>query len=93
MDRRRKLRTTIGLGAKDSLERHFIRHLKLSSYDIARVAISLNKEVVRVWFCNRRQRDKRVKTSLHNESISMNESESRCIHDGDDNEIGHNFSF
>lgn len=67
LDRRRKRRTTIGLRAKDALEDHFHRHPKPSSYDIARVAASLrlDKEVVRVWFCNRRQRDKRVKTSLH----------------------------
>ena len=26
--------------------------------------LQLDKEVVRVWFCNRRQRSKRVKTTL-----------------------------
>ena len=66
MDRRRKRRTTIGSNSKDALEVHFVRQPKPSSYDIARIANSLRleKEVVRVWFCNRRQRDKRVKTSL-----------------------------
>ncbi|KAK2158771.1 hypothetical protein LSH36_164g05029 [Paralvinella palmiformis] len=67
MDRRRKRRTTISALAKDALESHFTRQPKPSSYDIARVAtaLRLEKEVVRVWFCNRRQRDKRVKTSLN----------------------------
>ena len=66
MDRRRKRRTTISSLAKDALETHFCRQPKPSSYDIARVAagLRLEKEVVRVWFCNRRQRDKRVKSSL-----------------------------
>jgi len=66
LDRRRKRRTTIGLSAKDSLELHFRSQPKPSSSQIAYLAASLrlDKEVVRVWFCNRRQRDKRVKTSL-----------------------------
>jgi len=66
LDRRRKRRTTIGLSAKDSLELHFRTQPKPSSAQIAYLAASLrlDKEVVRVWFCNRRQRDKRVKTSL-----------------------------
>ena len=40
---------------------------KPSSQEILRMAegLHLEKEVVRVWFCNRRQREKRVKTSLH----------------------------
>ncbi|KAI6656927.1 POU (Pit-Oct-Unc) transcription factor [Oopsacas minuta] len=66
-DRRRKRRTTISVNAKDSLEIHFHKQAKPSSQDITRVAddLQLEKEVVRVWFCNRRQREKRVKTSLH----------------------------
>ena len=65
-DRRRKRRTTISVLAKDALERHFCRQPKPSSHDICRIAgaLHLDKEVVRVWFCNRRQRDKRVKTTL-----------------------------
>ena len=41
--------------------------VKTQLQDITRVAddLQLEKEVVRVWFCNRRQREKRVKTSLH----------------------------
>lgn len=65
-ERRRKRRTSIGVGAKETLERHFMSQPKPSSSEITKVADSLNleKEVVRVWFCNRRQREKRVRTSL-----------------------------
>ena len=57
----------LGVNAKDSLEIHFHKQSKPSSQDITRVAddLQLEKEVVRVWFCNRRQREKRVKTSLY----------------------------
>ncbi|XP_034043135.1 pituitary-specific positive transcription factor 1 [Thalassophryne amazonica] len=66
-ERKRKRRTTISLGAKEALERSFMDKSKPSSQEIARMAkgLHLEKEVVRVWFCNRRQREKRVKTSLH----------------------------
>ncbi|XP_036965797.1 pituitary-specific positive transcription factor 1 [Acanthopagrus latus] len=65
-ERKRKRRTTISLGAKEALERSFVEKNKPSSQEIARIAkgLHLEKEVVRVWFCNRRQREKRVKTSL-----------------------------
>ena len=64
-ERRRKRRTSIGVGAKDTLERHFLAQPKPSSLDITRIAdsLGLEKEVVRVWFCNRRQREKRVRSS------------------------------
>ncbi|TRY57966.1 hypothetical protein DNTS_030957 [Danionella cerebrum] len=66
-ERKRKRRTTISLGAKEALERSFVEKSKPSSQEILRMAegLRLEKEVVRVWFCNRRQREKRVKTSLH----------------------------
>lgn len=69
-ERRRKRRTTIGVAAKEALERHFQTQPKPSSSDINKVADSLHleKEVVRVWFCNRRQREKRLRTSLGGES-------------------------
>ncbi|XP_077392369.1 pituitary-specific positive transcription factor 1 isoform X3 [Festucalex cinctus] len=65
-ERKRKRRTTISLGAKEALEHSFVEKSKPSSQEIARIAkgLHLEKEVVRVWFCNRRQREKRVKTSL-----------------------------
>ncbi|KAM6970776.1 pituitary-specific positive transcription factor 1 [Aplochiton taeniatus] len=66
-ERKRKRRTTISLGAKEALECSFMEKSKPSSQEILRMAdgLHLEKEVVRVWFCNRRQREKRVKTSLH----------------------------
>ncbi|XP_063070523.1 pituitary-specific positive transcription factor 1 [Engraulis encrasicolus] len=66
-ERKRKRRTTISMGAKEALERNFIEKSKPSSQEIIRMAegLHLEKEVVRVWFCNRRQREKRVKTNLH----------------------------
>ena len=65
-ERRRKRRTSIGVGAKETLERHFATQPKPSSNEITKVADALNleKEVVRVWFCNRRQREKRVRNSI-----------------------------
>lgn len=71
-DRKRKKRTTIGLTAKEALERHFMKHPKPSSLEVYRIAesLGLDKEVVRVWFCNRRQREKRVKTTL-NTALSL----------------------
>ncbi|XP_044143773.1 pituitary-specific positive transcription factor 1-like isoform X1 [Bufo gargarizans] len=71
-ERKRKRRTTISIAAKEALESHFGEQSKPSSQEIMRMAESLNleKEVVRVWFCNRRQREKRVKTSLHQNTFT-----------------------
>ena len=65
-ERRRKRRTTIGSIARESLEEEFYRQPKPSSSDISKIAeaLQLDKEVVRIWFCNRRQKEKRVRTSL-----------------------------
>ena len=72
-ERRRKRRTSIGVGAKDTLERHFLAQPKPSSLEISRIAdnLSLEKEVVRVWFCNRRQREKRVRSSTGSSSSPL----------------------
>ncbi|XP_052463103.1 pituitary-specific positive transcription factor 1-like [Carassius gibelio] len=74
-ERKRKRRTTISLGAKEALERNFVEKSKPSSQEMVRMAegLLLEKEVVRVWFCNRRQREKRVKTSLHHSSFMAKE--------------------
>ncbi|KAM9319518.1 pituitary-specific positive transcription factor 1 [Gastrophryne carolinensis] len=71
-ERKRKRRTTISIAAKEALESHFGEQSKPSSQEIMQMAESLNleKEVVRVWFCNRRQREKRVKTSLHQNTFN-----------------------
>ena len=77
-ERRRKRRTTIGVAAKEALERHFQTQPKPSSSDITKVAdsLQLEKEVVRVWFCNRRQREKRLRTSLGGPQDSKGEPNS-----------------
>nr|XP_019945200.1 PREDICTED: pituitary-specific positive transcription factor 1 isoform X3 [Paralichthys olivaceus] len=82
-ERKRKRRTTIRyliLGAKEALEHSFVEKSKPSSQEIARIAkgLHLEKEVVRVWFCNRRQREKRVKTSL-NLSSCLSKISPNCI--------------
>ncbi|KAJ7320440.1 hypothetical protein JRQ81_019951, partial [Phrynocephalus forsythii] len=71
-ERKRKRRTTISIAAKEALESHFAEQSKPASQEIMRMAEGLNleKEVVRVWFCNRRQREKRVKTSLHQNTFT-----------------------
>jgi len=57
---------------KGVLESHFIKQPKPSASDIARLSdeLQLEKEVVRVWFCNRRQKEKRM-TPIVNGGESM----------------------
>lgn len=66
------------MGAKEALERNFVEKNKPSSQEIVRMSegLHLEKEVVRVWFCNRRQREKRVKTNLHHSSFFNKEAHS-----------------
>ena len=47
---------------KGALEQHFMRQAKPSAAEITALAesLQLEKEVVRVWFCNRRQKEKRM---------------------------------
>lgn len=56
--RRRKKRTSIESGVRVALEKAFLHNPKPTSEEIAALADSLcmEKEVVRVWFCNRRQK-------------------------------------
>ncbi|XP_060091130.1 pituitary-specific positive transcription factor 1 isoform X1 [Heteronotia binoei] len=79
-ERKRKRRTTISIAAKEALESHFADQSKPSSQEIMRMAEGLNleKEVVRVWFCNRRQREKRVKTSLHQNTFHSIKDHQDC---------------
>ena len=60
--RKRKKRTSIEVAVKGALEKHFLQSPKPSAQEIASIADSLQpeKEVVRVWFCNRRQKEKRM---------------------------------
>ncbi|KAK1343783.1 hypothetical protein QTO34_014336 [Cnephaeus nilssonii] len=79
-EKKRKRRTTISIAAKGALERHFGEQNKPSSQEIMRMAEELNleKEVVRVWFCNRRQREKRVKTSLNQSLFAISKENLEC---------------
>ena len=60
--RKRKKRTSIEVTVKGALESHFIKCPKPSAAEITQLAdqLQLEKEVVRVWFCNRRQKEKRM---------------------------------
>ncbi|XP_028819524.1 POU domain, class 2, transcription factor 2 isoform X2 [Denticeps clupeoides] len=63
--RRRKKRTSIETNVRVILERNFITNQKPTSEEILLMAEQLNmeKEVIRVWFCNRRQKEKRINPS------------------------------
>ncbi|KAJ0002600.1 hypothetical protein NQD34_007749 [Periophthalmus magnuspinnatus] len=60
--RKRKKRTSIEVSVKGVLETHFLKCPKPSAHEITSLAdsLQLEKEVVRVWFCNRRQKEKRM---------------------------------
>ena len=60
--RKRKKRTSIEVSVKGALESHFLKCPKPSAHEITSLAdsLQLEKEVVRVWFCNRRQKEKRM---------------------------------
>ncbi len=59
--RRRKKRTSFDTSVRSSLERSFRSNPRPTAGQICRVAgdLGVDKEVVRVWFCNRRQKEKR----------------------------------
>lgn len=61
-DRKRK-RTSIATPEKRSLEAYFALQPRPSGEKIAQIAekLDLKKNVVRVWFCNQRQKQKRMK--------------------------------
>uniref|UniRef100_A0A8C9YC04 POU domain protein n=1 Tax=Sander lucioperca TaxID=283035 RepID=A0A8C9YC04_SANLU len=63
--RRRKKRTSIETNVRVALERNFHMNQKPTSEEILLMAEQLNmeKEVIRVWFCNRRQKEKRINPS------------------------------
>ena len=59
--RKRKKRTIIDNSIKNTLEKYFESKTKPSSEDIMQLSeeLRLEKEVIRVWFCNRRQKEKK----------------------------------
>lgn len=66
-DKKRK-RTSIASPEKRSLEAYFAIQPRPSGEKIAAIAekLDLKKNVVRVWFCNQRQKQKRMKYSAVN---------------------------
>nr|XP_020465104.1 POU domain, class 2, transcription factor 1 isoform X3 [Monopterus albus] len=62
INRRRKKRTSIETNIRVALEKSFLENQKPTSEEISLIADQLNmeKEVIRVWFCNRRQKEKRI---------------------------------
>ncbi|XP_010848947.1 PREDICTED: POU domain, class 4, transcription factor 3 [Bison bison bison] len=62
---RKRKRTSIAAPEKRSLEAYFAIQPRPSSEKIAAIAekLDLKKNVVRVWFCNQRQKQKRMKYS------------------------------
>uniref|UniRef100_H0X2W2 POU domain protein n=1 Tax=Otolemur garnettii TaxID=30611 RepID=H0X2W2_OTOGA len=64
--RKRKKRTSIETNIRLTLEKRFQDNPKPSSEEISMIAeqLSMEKEVVRVWFCNRRQKEKRINCSV-----------------------------
>ncbi|KAH8412164.1 hypothetical protein KR009_000253 [Drosophila setifemur] len=66
LGRRRKKRTSIETTVRTTLEKAFLMNCKPTSEEINRLSdrLHMDKEVVRVWFCNRRQKEKRINPSL-----------------------------
>ncbi len=73
VSRRRKKRTSIDTTVRIALERAFNANPKPTSEEITYIAdgLCMEKEVVRVWFCNRRQKEKRMNP---NSSLSPSSS-------------------
>ncbi|KAL4229395.1 POU domain [Mactra antiquata] len=71
--RRRKKRTSIETTIRVTLEKSFLNNPKPNGEDISILAESLNmeKEVIRVWFCNRRQKEKRINPSSSFSQMQM----------------------
>ncbi|XP_023605076.1 LOW QUALITY PROTEIN: POU domain, class 2, transcription factor 1-like [Myotis lucifugus] len=62
LNRRRRKRTSIETNIRVALEKSFLENQKPTSEEITMIAEQLNmeREVIRVWFCNRRQKEKRI---------------------------------
>merc|ERR1712223_391018 len=70
--RRRKKRTSIDNTIRVALERAFNSNPKPSSGEVQYISdgLCMEKEVVRVWFCNRRQKEKRLNPNYSSPSSS-----------------------
>uniref|UniRef100_A0A9J7XSW9 POU domain protein n=1 Tax=Cyprinus carpio carpio TaxID=630221 RepID=A0A9J7XSW9_CYPCA len=72
LNRRRKKRTSIETNIRVALEKSFLENPKPTSEEITMIADQLNmeKEVIRVWFCNRRQKEKRINPPSSGSAVS-----------------------
>ncbi|EDW04200.1 protein nubbin isoform X2 [Drosophila grimshawi] len=80
--RRRKKRTSIETTIRGALEKAFMANQKPTSEEITQLAdrLGMEKEVVRVWFCNRRQKEKRINPSLDSPTGADDEESSYMMH-------------
>ncbi|THD28813.1 POU domain protein [Fasciola hepatica] len=86
--RKRKKRTSIEVGVKGVLETHFAKQPKPLAQDIIQLAgmLGLEKEVVRVWFCNRRQKQKRLNPHMCASMTGDSTLDDSMINDSSDDE-------
>lgn len=77
--RKRKKRTSIETNIKLTLEKRFLDNPKPNSEEITLISeqLSMEKEVVRVWFCNRRQKEKRIYCPVASLSMKSHSYNSR----------------
>ncbi|XP_073412003.1 POU domain, class 5, transcription factor 1.2-like [Dendrobates tinctorius] len=68
---KRKHRTSIETNVKERLENYFMNCTKPGAQEIAQIAreLGMDKSVIRVWFCNRRQKGKRQLNPYLRENI------------------------
>uniref|UniRef100_A0A8C7XAK5 POU domain protein n=1 Tax=Oryzias sinensis TaxID=183150 RepID=A0A8C7XAK5_9TELE len=67
--RKRKRRTSLEGAVRSALEAYFIKCPKPNTQEITHISddLGLERDVVRVWFCNRRQKGKRLALPLDEE--------------------------
>ncbi|XP_078251884.1 POU domain, class 2, transcription factor 2-like, partial [Rhinoraja longicauda] len=74
--RRRKKRTSIETNIRVALEKNFLANQKPTSEEVQLIAnqLTMEKEVIRVWFCNRRQKEKRINPASNSGLTSLTHS-------------------
>ncbi|KAG7483524.1 hypothetical protein MATL_G00039320 [Megalops atlanticus] len=79
--RKRKKRTSIETNIKLTLEKRFMDNPKPNSEEITLISeqLSMEKEVVRVWFCNRRQKEKRIFCPMATPPVKPSNYSSRLV--------------
>ncbi|KAJ8267061.1 hypothetical protein GJAV_G00137860 [Gymnothorax javanicus] len=79
--RKRKKRTSIETNIRLTLEKRFMDNPKPNSEEITMISeqLSMEKEVVRVWFCNRRQKEKRIYCPIATPPLKPSTYNSRLV--------------